>query len=347
MSAMVGAFSGRHKKVGHDTRHPVDKELGRVGLDGARYAEGRHRIQVLAGQSKLGLARGGDRQAGGTREQLRQQRRRVQHVLEVVEDEQALSGLEVVNQNGRGWLAADFAHPDRGSDGAGTCPGSATDASPTNQAPSRNSSRHLRCRLNDQSRLPGAGRTNQCQQPGRSKQLADGIRLLPSPDERREGDGNVSEHTVDRPKWRELDLQPRDEHLVQLLLGGQVLEPVAAEIPELDACREIALDERPGRLGDHDLATVRRGTDPRRPVNVHPDVIATGDPRLTRVRADADPDVHAVWPAAAREAQLAFCHSGHGGQRIGEHDEERVAFGPDLDSVGAGGTRGEGFACGG
>ena len=78
---------------------------------------------------------------------------------------------------------------------------------------------------------------------------------------------------------------------------------------------------------------MRRGTDPRRPVNVHPDVIATGDPRLTRVRADADPDVHAVWPAAAREAQLAFCHSGHGGQRIGEHDEERVAFGPDLDSV--------------
>ena len=327
-----GILGGRDE-VGHDARHAIDEELGRVGLDGARQAEGRHRIEVLARQPKLRLAGGDDRQARGAGEQLGQQRRRVEHVLEVVEDEQALPGPEVIGQNGRGWLAADLSHPDRRGDRGRDLSRIGDGRQPDEPGTVAKVGRHLRCRLDDQSRLPGAGRTDQRHQPGRSKQLADGIRLPLPPDERGEGDGNVADDTVDRPKWRELDWQPRDEHLIQLLLGGQVLEPVAAEVPELDPCREIALDQRPGRLGDDDLATVRSRTDPRRPVDVHPDVIATDDPRLSRVHADADPDVHAFRPAGARETQLAFCHSGNRGRRIAEHDEERVAFGPHLDSV--------------
>jgi hypothetical protein len=108
---------------------------------------------------------------------------------------------------------------------------------------------------------------------------------------------------------------------------------VAAEVAELDPSREIVLHQRPGRLRDHDLAAVCRGTDPRGPVDVHPDVVATDETRLSRVRPDADSYLAAIRPARSRQASLAFGDRGNGGWRITEDHEERVALGPHLETV--------------
>ena len=107
---------GRHQEVRHDARDAIDEQPGCVGLERARLVEGRHRVQALTRQPKLGLAGGNDRQARGNGEEVRQQRRRLEHVLEVVDDEQALSRPEVIGEDGLGGLAADLSHPYRDGD---------------------------------------------------------------------------------------------------------------------------------------------------------------------------------------------------------------------------------------
>ena len=105
-----------------------------------------------------------------------------------------------------------------------------------------------------------------------------------------------------------------------------------AEVAQADAVGQVRCDEGPGRVRHEDLAAVRDGRDPRRPVDVEPD-------HATRRRTPASP----VWmPIRTRIA----APSGHGSaasarwagdgrrdrraRRAGEDDEERVALGPLL-----------------
>jgi len=58
---------------------------------------------------------------------------------------------------------------------------------------------------------------------------------------------------------------------------------VLAEVIEL----EVGVEQHPRRLGEHDLAAVRRTGDSGRAVHVDPDVALVGDDRLAGVDADA------------------------------------------------------------
>ncbi len=85
--------------------------------------------------------------------------------------------------------------------------------------------------------------------------------------------------------------------------------------------------ELSGRLRDEYLAAVPGGGDPRRAVNLEPDIALVGDGGL----AGVDPHPHAD-RAACKRGLPVTCR----GERVGsprESDEERVALRVDLESI--------------
>jgi hypothetical protein len=114
--------------------------------------------------------------------------------------------------------------------------------------------------------------------------------------------------------------------LVDALGGGQVLEPVLAEVAE--AVR--AVKERGGRGRDEHLTAVAAGGDAGRAVNVSADVALLSEMRRTGVEAHAHPD------RAGREALERLPRRGERTRRGREGDEERVSLRVDLNpAVGA------------
>ena len=89
----------------------------------------------------------------------------------------------------------------------------------------------------------------------------------------------------------------------------------------------LAGDEVARRLRQEHLPAVPGGGDPRRAVDVHPDVALVGHDRLARVEPHPDADR----PVAERRLPV-----GGGGERVGgarEGDEERVALRVHLDAA--------------
>jgi AbrB family looped-hinge helix DNA binding protein len=89
----------------------------------------------------------------------------------------------------------------------------------------------------------------------------------------------------------------------------------------------LRVEQAARRLGDDDLAAVRRGCDPRGPVDVHSDVAVGRQERLAGVKPHADPD----WNSTKRRLRRDGRRDGVG--RAGECDEERVSLRVDLDAV--------------
>ena len=87
------------------------------------------------------------------------------------------------------------------------------------------------------------------------------------------------------------------------------------------------VEEPPGRLGEDDLPAVRGGRDPRRAVDVDPDVALVRHDRLAGV------DAHAHADRARLERVARVGGRGHGVRCARERDEERVALRVDLDAV--------------
>ncbi len=131
-------------------------------------------------------------------------------------------------------------------------------------------------------------------------------------------------------QWRELPGQAGGDQLVDMLRRLDVLEPVPAQVTHGHPGGQPGLRKLPCRVGQHYLAAMRSGRDPRRPVHVEPDIAVLVPGRLTRVQAHPDPHGDAARPVMPGQGALA----GHAAaDRIPgrlEHDEKAVALGTQL-----------------
>jgi hypothetical protein len=88
----------------------------------------------------------------------------------------------------------------------------------------------------------------------------------------------------------------------------------------------VPVEERTGRLREHDLATVPGGGDPRSEVDDVSHVALYGDKRCPRVETDAQVDGTCSEAFGHRQRRR------HRSRRCGKGEEEGVALCVDLDS---------------
>jgi hypothetical protein len=114
-----------------------------------------------------------------------------------------------------------------------------------------------------------------------------------------------------------------------------VLEPVPTEVAERDAGQvpgELR-NQPPCRLGQHHLAAVRGGTDPRGEVHVLADVTLAVPLRLAGVQTHPYPQWRALRPFVGLEGALRRHRRPHRVVCRREDDEEAVALGAHLLAV--------------
>ena len=93
--------------------------------------------------------------------------------------------------------------------------------------------------------------------------------------------------------------QPVDHELREPLRPRQVLEPVLAEVAQLDAVGQLGLDQLAGRLREQHLPAVAGGADPRGARHVEADVAGRRRPTARRCGSRSGPR------AASRRARAA------------------------------------------
>jgi hypothetical protein len=293
---------------------------------------------VLPGKPQRLPAGGQDPDAFRHRQQLSDLVGRLSHLLEVVEDQEELLGLEVLDHalDGRPMAllgkAQDLGHG--GEHQAGIGDGGQGHEERTvlklgEEVPGR---------LDGQPGLPGAARTCQGQEAGLSKRCLDVLQLPAAPDEARQLDGEVVRADVHRPEGGEIGGQTFGPHLVQVFGPGKVLEPMLAEIPERHPLGGRGCHQGLGGCGGDDLATVPGGGDAGRPMEIDAHVVVTPGHRLAGVHPHPDPDLGVLRPRMGRQGPLRFHRGGHRLGGRGEHHEEGVAVRRDLDA--APGTKG-------
>jgi hypothetical protein len=107
--------------------------------------------------------------------------------------------------------------------------------------------------------------------------------------------------------------------LVDAFRRREVLQAVVAEVTQA-----FGADESRGGCGDDDLPAVRRGGDPRRPVNVGADVAFGDEMRRPGVDAHANADLSAC---EVFLRVLRLCRRGNRCLRCSKRDEEPVTLG--------------------
>jgi hypothetical protein len=190
--------------------------------------------------------------------------------------------------------------------------------------------RGVRGDLERQARLARATGSGQGHQPVLAKQPGCLRELALAPDERGQLRRQVVRAGIDRAQRRELQPEALGHHLGQRLRLAQVLEPVAPQAAQRDLGSEIRRCQRPNRVGDHDLAAVRRGRDPRRAIDVQPDEPGRGAGGLPGVQAHAHAHLDAVRPRLGGERALRIDRREHRVLGVVEKHEERVALGALL-----------------
>ena len=185
--------------------------------------------------------------------------------------------------------------------------------------------------LERESRLARPARPDEREQAavGILEQPVDLVELRRAADERRAWGGQVLHARLDRLQQREVAREPVDLELVDALRRAEILEAVHAQVAD------TGVDERARRLGEEHLPSMADGGDARALVHVDPDVSLLRQPRLTRVQPHAHPD------RAVRERALAVRGGGDCIGRAAEGDEERVTLRVHLDALVVGKRRAE------
>ena len=161
-------------------------------------------------------------------EQVGDEWRRVDDLLEVVEDEEGGAGSQPVHDHVAGGPAARFAEPEGARDLRGHEPGVAHRVEGDEEDAVREAVDRVAGHLDREPRLAGAARTGQRDEPVARQQPVDRDPFGVAPDERGELGRQRVRPRVDRAQRRELAAQPVGHQLVQVLRLLEVLEAVSS-----------------------------------------------------------------------------------------------------------------------
>jgi hypothetical protein len=269
--------------------------------------ERRHRVLDLAVHAQELPARAAEREVGTGLHEPRQRRRSLDHLLQVVEEQEHLPVGDVRGEP----VACAERLGDRLPDERRLANAGEPDPEDARLVRGNERGRHL----DGQTGLAGAARTGQRQEPRSSPERREHFGELALPaDERARGPWQV--RVRDRLQWREALLTELEDRHCAL----DVLEPVLPEIGE------VRVDEGRGRRRQDHLAAVTCRGDSRSEVDVVPDVTLVGHERSPGVQTHPDLD---------RSGSERLGESGGGRQRSGrrrEGEEEGVSLGIDLDA---------------
>ncbi len=280
----------------------------------------RHRVDLLAGHAQRLAAGDDETQVRALREQADQLGRDVDHLLDVVEQQQHAAVADVAGQVvGEAQHVRRLAEHQAGVAHRG-------ERHPVDPAPVLVGDG---CdRLQPEPGLAGPAGAGEREQPDvvAPQQVEDLGELGVPADERRGRHGQVG--PVQALQRREVVVA----ELVDPLGSGQVLEPVLAEVAQRrDVRQPVRCEQRRGRGGDQHLPAVPAGRDPRRAVDVLADVALVGDVRSAGVHAHPEPDRALAEVLDDPRSRPYRSRSGR------EGEEERVALGVDLHPVVRGG----------
>ncbi len=278
-------------------------------------------------------ARDQDAKPLGGLEELRRERRGVDDLLEIVEDEEHLPVSDRALEGLAEWLVGDLANVERRCDGRRNEPWVADGRQLDEEDTIRVSAQAFRGDLQCQARLPGAAWTGQRDEAGTFQEIADGGDLRVPADEAGELGGQVIWPGIERAKRRELVWQTVDLELEEVLRLGQVLEAVRSKAAHAHAVRQSLLDKSARRVGYDDLAAVPCGGDPRGAVDVEPDVVVAAASPLAGMDSHPNPHLGVCRPGLRSQRALRRDGGGYRPRGVREGYEEAVSLGPDLGSV--------------
>ena len=274
------------------------------------------------------LARGGQhRDPGCLLDDLGQELRALDEVLEVVEDEERRPPVQEVQELLSGGEAAER-HVDLELERCGHRRGQEVGRSHRDERnevdPVLVAIEPARGRLDGESRLAHAARSDEGQEAaGRVvEEAVDRGQLVGPADERRPRGRQVGAAGLERPQRRELGRQPVDLELEDPLRGAEVPEPVRPEVTGVAPRRAPGWPATggPGRRGRRRRCARPGGRRPRRSRRRSPAARRCGCP----IRTLTGPPASARWASTAARDRVG---------RPGEGDEEGVALGVDLDAA--------------
>jgi hypothetical protein len=239
---------------------------------------------------------------------VRKGRRRVGHVLEVVDHEEELTVAEARNEI----LARAHSLRDRGNNRLGRFEGAEVDEADAVREPVEELGRDFQ----REARLAHSAGAGHCDQSGRSPTVEAehvGQLLLATDEWRRELREPRLVESAERRKGRFTELEDHDR-------GVEVLQAVLAEAPQLSG----VTDELSSRRGNEHLAAVTRRRDPRGAMHVEAHIALIRCNRLPGVHAHAHAD------RVAGQGLLACFRRSKSVTRAFEGDKEGIALGVDL-----------------
>ncbi len=309
LDAGGGEFDGERERVEAGTE--LGDLLGRLDLrplakqrDGFGLGKRWHRILDLSLHAQERAARDEERQVGTCGEEGRELGRRLDHLLQVVEQEEQLALADVL---GKPVLGAE-----RLRDGLRDECGVAQGGEPGPEDASLVRGNERSCRLERKPGLAGTSGTGQRDQAGSALDSLEDLRELTLPAD--EGARRARQVRVrdglERREGARAELEDRDRSL-------DVLQTVLAKVDQL--VRPL-LEQRDGRGRQHHLPAVGCAHDPGGLVHVHAHVLGRVESGITRVDADPDAD------RTRLQALHRLADRGHGALRGGERIEERIPF---------------------
>ena len=339
ISATAGAFSfvtskpgftARARSMKRATASYCDSCASDGRLAGIWQVERRDRVLLLTRDLERAAAAGQDGEVRAGRQQLVDRCAGPDHLLEVVEHDQHALGADVVDEAlDRRATAAIRQHEglrDRRGHQLRVADGCQLDEPHAVGVVAQSASGDLEA----EARLPGAARPGEGQQAVIRQQSADGVDLRVAAEERRQAGRKVVRRRVEGADRGEVVQQPTDDELPEALRMLEVLEPVLAEVAQLDAVGEGVLHQRAGRVRQQHLPAVRDARDAAGPVDVEADIGLRRQAGLAGVQADADPHLGVLGPRLRRQRTLGVDRRRDRGRCRRERGEERVALGADL-----------------
>ena len=299
---------------------------------GVRYGQRRHRDRSLSLHVQRAPARHDDLRSRRDRQETWDLACGVEHLLEVVEDEEHLPFSQVVLEDlVHRSLPPFLPQPERGGDRWKHQHRISHGRQVHEEDTIGESGRRSRSDLDAESRLARSSRAGQRDEPAlREERRRPGDLVFPAHERGelgRQADGNL-----EAPDRWELGGEALDHQVEQVLGVGQILQPMHAQAADRHPLGQVVLDQTSRRVRDDDLSSPPHCRDPRGPVHVEPEIVIAPEDGVACVHPHAYPQGMSLGPAVSVEPSLRLHHRSDRGAGRLEDDEERVPFGPDLHS---------------